>query len=274
MTSLALSARPNLGALGEPFHRNRTLAIYGTALLILTPSVLMMMAVDPRLLPTGISPWLKPAKFLLSIGLFALTWAWFFGYVRPERRGSLLLRWTVRALVLTASVELLWIVWQAAHGVDSHFNHDTPLSSAMFNLMGLFALVLTATTLPLAWEIGRRPAEGLPGDYLAAVVAGLVLTWLLGTGAGIVVAYNGGHSVGAEGLGLPVFGWNRIGGDLRVAHFLGIHAEQVIPAGAALIGGFALSVRRRLIAAGVAAYVAVTLAVLAQALAGKPLIPA
>lgn len=274
MTSLALSERPSLGILAEPFRRHRTLAIFGIALLVLTPPVLMMMAVDPRLLPTGVSPWLKPAKFLLSIGLFALTAAWFFGHVRPERRDKPLLRWTVRAFILSASFELFWIVWQAAHGVDSHFNHSSPLSSTMFNLMGLFALVLTATTLPLAWEIARRPVEGLPGDYRAAVVAGLALTWLLGTGAGIVIAYNGGHSVGAEGLGVPVFGWNRVGGDLRVAHFLGIHAEQLIPAGAALIGGFALSVRRRLIAAGVVGYVALTLAVFAQALAGRPLIPA
>ena len=274
MTSLALSARPNLGILAELLRRHRTLAGYGLALLVLTPPVLMMMAVDPRLLPNGISPWLKPAKFLVSIGLFALTAAWFFGYVRPERRDRPLLRFTVGALILSASFELSWIIWQAAHGVDSHFNHSTELDSLMFNLMGLFALVLTATPLPLAWEIARRPAEGFARDYTLAVVAGLVLTWLLGTGAGIVIAYNGSHAVGAEGLGLPLFGWNRLGGDLRIAHFLGVHAEQFIPAGAAMIGGLAVAVRRRLIAAGVIGYIAVTLAVLAQALAGQPLIPA
>ncbi|WP_166037577.1 hypothetical protein [Sphingosinicella sp. YJ22] len=274
MTSLALSARSSFGILSELIRRHRTLAGYGLALLVLTPPVLMMIAADPRLLPTGISPWLKPGKFLVSIGLFALTAAWFFGYVRPERRDTRLLRWTVGALILSASFELFWITWQAAHGVDSHFNNSTPLNSVMFSLMGLFALILTATTLPLAWEIARRPAEGLPGDYVAAVVAGLVLTWLLGTGAGLVIAFGGGPTVGAEGLGLPVLGWNRLGGDVRVAHFLGIHAEQLIPAAAALIGGFTLTVRRRMIVAGVIAYVAVTLAVLDQALAGRPLIPA
>lgn len=270
MTSLALYPRPSLGLLAEPLRRHRTLAIFGTALLVLTPPILMMIAVDPRLLPDGVSPWLKPAKFLTSIGLFALTAAWFFGYVRPERRDTPLLRWTVRALILSASFELFWIIWQAAHGVDSHFNHSTPLDSAMFNLMGWFALILTATTLPLAWEILRRPAEGLDRSYAMAVVAGLVLTWLLGTGAGMVIAVNGGHAVGAEGLGLPVLGWNRIGGDLRVAHFLGIHAEQIIPVATALAG----SVRRRAVVVGVTAYLAVTWMVLNQALSGQPLIPA
>ena len=45
-----------------------------------------MQAVDPRTLDSGVSVWVKPAKFLVSVGVFALTAAWFFGYVRPERR--------------------------------------------------------------------------------------------------------------------------------------------------------------------------------------------
>jgi hypothetical protein len=140
--------------------------------------------------------------------------------------------------------------------------------------MGVFALLLTATTLPLALEIARRPAAGLSGDYRAAVVIGLVLTFVLGTAAGMAMGANGSHAVGAEGAGLPLLGWNRLGGDLRIAHFLGIHAEQIIPAGAALTAGLAAPVRRRLLAGGTLLFVAVTAAALAQALAGRPLLPA
>jgi hypothetical protein len=257
------------------FVRQGTLALYGMITIALSLVALMLQVVDPRVLESGVSVWVKPAKFFSSVGIFALTAAWFFGYVQPERRNSRLMRATVGVLILSGTFELMWINWQAAQGLESHFNNDTLLYGVMYSLMGLFAVLLIGTTLPLAWEIARRPARGLSGDFVGAVVTGLLLTFLLGGILGGYMSAQAGHSVGLEGGRTFLFGWNRSGGDLRVAHFLGIHAEQAIPIFAAMVAEAGLGQRARWAAliVGAAAYAAMTLAIFAQAVAGQPLFP-
>ena len=257
----------------EIFIRQGTLALYGLTLVALSILAVMLQPIDPRVLDSGVNIWVKPAKFLSSIGIFALTAAWFFGYVRPERRRSPLMRATVAALIVAGTFEIVWISWQAAQGLESHFNNDTPFYSAMYGLMGLFAVVALGTTLPLAWEIARRPAEHLRHDFVAAVVIGLVLSFLLGAILGGYMSSQPGHSVGAEGARTVLFGWNRSGGDLRIAHFLGIHAEQAIPVMAVLAAGLTAKARWLVVIIGSAAYAALTLAIFAQAVAGRALFP-
>ena len=261
---------PLLGALLE---RQRTLALYGLALLLLAIPVLVLQTVDGRTLGSGVNVWIKPAKFILSVALFALTSAWFFGYVRPERRGSWPVRAVVSLILIAGTLELLYIGWQAAHGLDSHFNRSAPVYEIMYALMGVFAVALTASVFPLAWEIARRPAPGISRDFAAAVVTGLLLTFILGGALGGYMSAQPAHSVGAVGGAVPIFGWNRAGGDLRVAHFLGIHAQQAIPILALLIAKHAPRTRWLLLGAGSLAYVAVTLGIFFQAIGGRPLLP-
>jgi hypothetical protein len=157
--------------------------------------------------------------------------------------------------------------------MHSHYNEDTTLFTVMYVLMGVFAVLLVAALAPLAYHVWRYPVEGVRPEFRMSVLVGLALTIVLGGGLGIYMSQQTGHVVGASGGQVPIFGWNRMGGDLRVAHFLGIHAEQVIPLLGALVAALKPALRWGLAVAGSLAYVVLTLATFVQALHGQPLFP-
>ena len=155
-------------------------------------------------------------------------------------------------------------------GQASHYNVGDAFHATMYTLMGAGALALTATQPWLATLIWRHGRRDIAPAYRLAVLLGLVLTFVLGAGVGILL----GGAQPAGGPGLPIVGWSRVGGDLRVAHFIGIHAGQVLP-----LAGVALATwRPRFALAGVwlvtALWTALWGATLLQALAGQPLIAA
>jgi hypothetical protein len=272
MTELSLMESAPRGIMHECFRRQRILTAYGLLLLALTPLLLVMLHIDTRTLG-DVDVWAKPTKFVFSVAVFALTTAWFFGYVQVERRDAWSMRGIVGTIIIAGSFEIIYISWQAGHGLESHFNRSSVFFEVMYGLMGVGAVLLVTTSLLLAWEIWRRPAPGLRTDYVAAVVTGLVLCFVLGGGTGIYMAQQTGHAVGLVGGHAPIFGWNRLGGDLRIAHFLGIHAQQAIPILGLLVGGLSARLRLPVLFVGSLAYTALTLALLIQAISGLPLCP-
>jgi hypothetical protein len=260
------------GIVSEFIQRQPTLAAYGALLLALTPIMLALQLFDLRTFD-GIDVWAKPTKFVVSVAVFALTSAWFFGYVRPDRRRAPSLRACVGVIIAAGSFEIIYISWQAGHGLASHFNHSSVFFETMYALMGLGAVLLVASTLPLAWQIWRRPAPGLRPEFVAAVVLGLVLCCVLGGGFGIYMSQQYGHAVGLAQGHAPIFGWNRAGGDLRIAHFLGIHAQQSIPVLGLLVGRLSAALRWPALLGGSVAYVLLTVALFIQATQGRALLP-
>lgn len=258
--------------LRELFHRQRVLAAYGLLLIVLTPFMLTMQAIDSRTFD-GVDVWAKPTKFVFSVAVFALTTTWYFGYVQPDRRSHWRLRGLVAVILAAGSFEIIYISWQAAHGLASHFNHSSVFYEIMYGLMGVGAISLVAAGLPLAWEIWRRPLVGLRADYVAAVVIGLVLCFVLGGGFGIYMSQQPGHNVGSVGGHSLIFGWNRAGGDLRIAHFLGIHAQQAIPLLGLLVTEMSQRLRWRTLIAGSLAYAALAISLFIQAISGHALLP-
>lgn len=188
------------------------------------------LAIDERSL-RGVNVWLKPIKFALSLGLLAWTTAFFAEHVDARRRGVTralaFVRWP---LIGAASFELLYITLQAARGEASHFNTGDPLYAALYKLMGLGALMLTATQALLAWLVARHSRPGLHSAYRLSVVLGLSLSFVLGTVAGAALS----AMQPPDASSLPLLGWH-LRGDLRLAHFVGLHVEQILPAWGALL---------------------------------------
>ena len=205
----------------------------------------------------GAPAWLKPAKFGISIVLYTLTITWLLSFVRAERsRTKRLVNAIGWITVGVFIVEMVPIVLQVLRGTTSHFNIATPLDAAMFSMMGIGVTVLWFTNFVLAVLLLRQrfdsPAFGWAirlGLIIAMIgmAEGFLMTsptaqQLAGWRAGAPVTIAGAHSVGVPdgGPGLPVVNWSTTGGDLRVGHFVGMHALQVLP----FVGWFVTRRRR------------------------------
>jgi len=223
--------------------RERRLTVFATLLLALLVPMALAAGLDDRVL-RGANVWIKPMKFALSIALLALTTAWFIGHLRPEHRRGRAVDRIVWLLIGTGSFELGYITLQAALGQGSHYNVGDPLHGLMYSLMGLGALGLTATQPMLAWQLRKHAEPSRAPAYRLAVQLGLWLTFVFGAGVGGVLSSVQPPDASAAAA-VPVFGWSLAGGDLRPAHFIGIHAEQVLP-----LAGWALAARGTLHARG------------------------
>ena len=95
--------------------------------------------------------------------------------------------------------------------------------------------------------------------------------------SGQPLSLAGAHTIGAPdgGPGLPVVGWSTEAGDLRAAHFVGLHGLQAMPLAAWLVGRRQrLGVGRRVALVWTAAglHGGLVLVLAWQALRGQPLV--
>lgn len=227
---------------------------------------------DDRLL-NGVSVWIKPLKFQASLALHFATLAILARLLSPARLRSRGFRVVATASTAAALFEISWIMLQAARGRASHFNEQTLLESVMYELMGLGAVVLVAALLILGlWLVRDHPHRLRVDPLRLGAVLGLILAAVCTLAVAGYMSSHGGHLVGAvtaDASGLPVFGWSRQAGDLRVAHFVATHALQVLPlAGLMLRDAGARGCRWVL--AGSGAYFLFTASVFLQALGGQP----
>jgi hypothetical protein len=217
------------------------LTIFGFIMAVDLVFTLCGLVVDRRVI-TGAPAWLKPAKFALSTMIAAWSFAFCIASTRIWPRVT---RALDIALAAALAIEIALIDMQAARGTTSHFNIATPFDGAVFAVMGVSILCVWLAMLLLTVVLIRQPYASPVWGW--SLRLGMVLA-LIGTGSGgLMTVPNsrqlteahvsgrlpiaGAHTVGAPdgGPGLPVTGWSADHGDLRVAHFLGMHGLQVLP---------------------------------------------
>ncbi len=209
----------------ELHRRNPVLSWMGWANVALLAAALAAAPFDSRTV-TGINPWIKPMKFAASVAIFLFTMGWLLEHVKRYRRTVRVVAWGVAVVF---AVEQACIFMQAARGTISHFNVRSAFDAAVFSMMGLMIVVNTVAVAYVAQRFWRGGA-GVPAPYLWGVRLGLLI-FLLASLEGFVMIGLSSHSVGVAdgGPGLPLINWSTRGGDLRVAHFVGLHALQVLP---------------------------------------------
>jgi hypothetical protein len=174
----------------------------------------------------GVNAWLKPMKFALSITLYAWTAALVLPYLRLKLRLQALLGGAISLLMMA---EISLILLQAGRGVRSHFNFATEFDASVFGLMGLLIGLNTVLVLFICLRLLTQPPALERPLWHALQAAWLI--FFLASGVGGMMISQGGHAIGVPdgGPGLPLLNWSTAGGDLRAAHFWGLHSIQLLP---------------------------------------------
>ena len=272
--------------LSRVWKSDRTLTVSALLMVGALAASVVGLVIDPRVI-TGAPAWLKPAKFAVSTAIYMFTLAWVFTYLGEWPRLRKLVGRGTAAIFI---VEVAIIALQAWRGTTSHFNYSTPANGALFVIMGSAIVLQTLLSVAVAVALWRQQFQdralgwalrlGMVITIAGASTGGLMtrptdaqLEQIVATRRATIV---GAHTVGAPdgGPGLPGTGWSVEHGDLRVPHFIGLHALQVLPVIALLLWRRRIEDRRRarLIVVAGGSYAALFLILIWQALRGQALV--
>ncbi len=273
-------------AMARLWRTSPPLTAVGVLMSIAAVASAVAMLVDPRII-TGAPAWLKPFKFAVSTAIYSFTLAWIFGLLPDWPRVRRVVGWTT-AVVFVLEVAVIDI--QAWRGTTSHFNVSTPVNAVIFATMGAAILLQTFVSVAVAvalwrqrftdralgWALRLGMTLTIVGALTGPLMTRPTAAQLADARAGHRMMIAGAHSVGGPdgGPGVPVTGWSREYGDVRVAHFIGLHAIQVLALIALALRRWRApeAVRVRAILAAAASYASLFLLLLWQALRGQSIV--
>ena len=232
---------------------------------------LVAMGFDDRTL-LGVSVWLKPLKFAISLAIFCGTITWLisiYPYTEKWRK------WNGNFFAVLIFIEILTILIPASMGIKSHYNMSTLTSAIIFGVMGL---AIHSTVLGLF--IMAIQSFYKPLNTSKSIVWAIRFAWItmfFAFWGGELMIGQSAHNIGIPdgGDGLPITNWSTKGGDLRVMHFFGIHALQILPLLVYFLGQFSIfKTQKGLTTASILiglGYLGLTSFLFYQALQGQPL---
>ena len=165
-------------------------------------------------------------KFSLSGGIYVLTAGYLITLYPFSRRKKNIVN---NIISWTMVLEICIVFLQAARGVRSHYNQSSMFDGILFGSMGILISIIVLFMVFFIVETIR-----LKLNTPRPVQWGILLGWLVvlfGSWVGGQMIGQMSHNVGVPdgGEGLPWINWSTIAGDLRVAHFFGLHGIQIIP---------------------------------------------
>lgn len=240
--------------------RNETLFYYGLVCLFFACVFLILSKITSTQV-YNVNAWIKPFKFAFSTFLFSWAMAWYCHYL-PSFNINLF-NWTV---IILLGFEIVYIAIQANKGELSHYNLSTPVYAALYSMMALAASIVTIYTAYVGLFFFTNDIPQLPNYYVWAIRLGIFI-FVIFSFEGFVMGSKLTHTIGGEdgGPGIPLLNWSTKFGDPRIAHFIGMHALQVIP----LISFYLLKNTKATILLA-AFYGLLSIFTLVQALKGRP----
>jgi hypothetical protein len=249
----------------------------GWALILAVPAFAAMafLASSAPGVAAGVSPWIKPIKFSLSFSTFASTMSLLLLALRIPAWQSKLARRTMAVSIALEIFSLAGQAWRSSYAPGAHSFVDSVLAQ-MTNSMVMVNTAIVCWMFVL-FCANRVHVKLVDAPMVSAIRLSLVI-FLAGNAIGGYMLARGSHTVGVTngGPGLPFLNWSTIGGDLRIAHFIAIHAIQIVPLFAYILSQMAPipTVKQRRLAIGVLV-LAVAIAVggtFVQAALGHPLL--
>ena len=242
--------------------RNEPLFFFGLFCLLLAIVFLVLTKVTSTQV-FGVNAWYKPFKFAFSTTTFVWAMAWYCYYL-PNFNIQLFNYATIGLL----GFEILYIAIQAGKGQLSHYNMSSGFYATMYSLMAIAATAVTLYTAYICFLFFAHTFPELPSYYVWAIRFALII-FVIFSFEGFLMGSRLNHSVGAvnDNSNWFILGWSKTVGDLRVAHFIGMHALQLIP-----LLSFYVFKNTKLTLALAVVYFILALVSLIQALQGKPLI--